>query len=553
MEEKESTITELRNRLQQLKKAPKQVEKPNRGRKIQFNEDDLEQEDSHRSEKRSLNRSIQDASFQGSKDASQNKDKFFNDLLREVSNKNKKHEIIMMKGMSTSIKMIDTEVFQYVGCVKLGEPKTEKPQNSAVNNVIMKAREERKRELEKIAEEKRIAEEKARKEREAREAEERRKAEEARKKAEEEAKRKAEEAKKRAEEEAKRKEEERKKAQEQAAAAAAANQGAANNAGPGQQATTGQADANQHMTQFMQSLEMSPDEIQAIQQMGTAIMPLREEIAKKGLNSSQAAFIVTLKNVPGDLNTEKAKAMLTQLQTKFDNLKVDTKENITSVLVRVTGLEHAVKYLLLRGQNIAGKTIQVDLKLADSQVTKSAQQGPGQAQGQAGQQGQQRPATQPQPQQQSLLTQQKPQQATTGLLGSSGSTTGTGLLGAGLAQKSAGGNMFQTNQGGQQQATMMGNKPGVSFGQTSSVTGAGGIGGLGGTGGGMKFGQPSFGQQGGGQSGIGSMGGLGGKPGFGQSSILGQGQSQQQAQGNKPGFGSFGGGGQQFVGFAGKY
>ena len=545
-EEKDLKLEEMSAAVRRLKKVGRSHSKGASRKRISFPENLSDEEDSAQSpfdydrhSMPSLDRSSLETSFRTHKYAEERKDKFFSELLVELSSKAHPHEITSIRGYNTHQKE-KTDIYSLVGCFKVtAEPQIANTSNSEFNELLKKSREEKQQELQKLITEKKEAEEKARREREAKE-EERKRAEEAKRKQEEEArKRMEEEAKKRAMEAAKRQEEERKQAQQQeeqarVAGANAAPGGAAQGvpddaARAATQANSQTSQENRQMTEFMLNHEITPQEIQELQQMRNLILPIREAITANGLTASQTVVIVTLRNVPLSWNTETAKQKLTQLQRKFVNARAEVKNGANVVVVKVIGFDDAIKYLLLK--NLEGNPIQVELKLSENQN----------AQPQASPQPQGQP---PRTQGQGSINQPTAQRSVAQTPGPS--------IQQQQARPSFGQPIYaQSSTYGQ--ASQVG-KPPSSFGQTNFLSQAGqqggnttAIGGKAAFGQTASFGQPaSFGQTGGTTS--------FGKPSFGQPSMGGQ---AGQSQATKPsGFGSFGTGGQQqqqnnFIGFQG--
>lgn len=545
LEEKTLKLDEMNSKIHRFKKLGKSHSRKISRRRITFPESFSDEEDSpdspHYYERHSvpsLDKSSLETSFRVQKYTDERKDKFFSDLLVELSSKSHPHEITSVRSSNANAKD-NTDIYSLVGCFKILDPQTQNTSNAKFNEILVKVRESKKQEMVKLIAERKEAEEKARKEREAQEAE-RKRLEEAKRKQEEEAKKKAmeEEAKRRAEE-AKRQEEEKKRQlaqqqqqQEQARLASAAGapgaapQGAATGSAS-QAAPEGSQGSERHMFDYMRTnLEMSDQEIQELQQMKNSIVPIREALASKGIPAAQAVIIVNIKNVPSSWTTEIAKQKLTELQRKFTAVKAEVKNGTNNVMIKVVGFDDAVKYLLLK--NLGGFATQIELRLSENQVQgQPTQQTQGQLiGGQAPQVTNQRPVVQ--------------------IQGTAGQQPGM------MSFAQGGQNMFQS--GGQQQQraavapigqTAFGqssqiNKPQSGFGQTSPFGQSSQLAGAGA--GKPTFGQSaSFGQSGGTQSTF-------GQTSFGQTSTMGQtGMSQM----SKPaGFGGFGGAGQQ-VSFTG--
>ena len=288
--------------------------------------------------------------------------------------------------------------------------------------------------------------------------------------------------------------------------------------------------------------QMSQGEIEALKKAKAVAQALKQEVLNARYNPEETVFIVTLKNIPKNWTTETLRHKLTQMQRKFEGLKVEPTQNVA--LLRVMGFREAIRVYILDEQNIDGYVIQAEIKVSQKQqrsgpspgigggvgigpgpgANVSVSTGPnsGAPQGYPMQGRTIRTITNPFPSGPSMNNQQQQQQM--------------------------GGNRFQTNPNAnpnvnpQQQSFP---SPGPRFGQSTNIGQS------------PAFGQPGFGQ-GNPFMASPSLGGraFGAPPlKFGQTSMPSPGLNQGGM--NQGGFGGFGGQGQgqgqgqQFMGFQG--
>ena len=625
LNEKFDIINNMKKRVKRVRKSRCQGKKPDPNKGVVFPEspsDSSDEEDEYRRIFEELdrqsaatrNRSSPETSFRGSKLSQMEKmEKFFNEFLVDLSSKAHFNNLAANYEYTIYSKEEELDTTKSFANFKVSEPQFANTINQSLNSLLKVALEKKRKEVDRfISEEKRQEKEKARREQEALELEERRKAEQKQRIAEEEvriARKEIEEfemKKKREEEVIKQAEEQRvqrleaqrqqqlqlqlqQQKQLQLQQQKEQTQPLKNQEVPSdntqnqglddtviaegteeerqQPSSTNNilnevTDDEAFVRSVMGNVNLSQAEAQAIGRMKNTINLIKNEILARGLAPETTVFIVTVSNIPPTWNTDIAKQKFTQIDRKFDNLKVQMMNNVSTALMRITGFQNTIRTLVLRDQNIEGSTLRVDYKFSENQNRGQTEQ-TGQGVQQMGQN--------------NIMQNPTQNQITTG-------GTGGGQMSLRairnivapktISQAQPGQNMFQTSQTNQMTTTNQSYpspdqslKP--KFGQASHIQ------------------SPSFGQTSGfgqgmqrGMNGMGVMSGVsnahsspnlqrqpfgfqaGPQPSYGQNMNMMGGMGQGQGQGfqgnNMQGmssgsFGGFGGSNSSFMGFQGKF